>query len=87
MVRQRKGTPEGDLASKRFLETIKKKYGSKEAMHKHFVEMGRIGGRLSRNGGFASKKVGKDGLTGKERASLAGQKGGAMSKRRGKKKK
>lgn len=37
-------------------------------------------------GGFASLKVGKDGLTGWQRAKIAGRKGGTIS-RRGKSKK
>ena len=36
---------------------------------------------LGRTGGFASEKVGKDGLTGKQRAEIAGAKGGRKSKR------
>lgn len=32
-------------------------------------------------GGFASNEVGEDGLTGRERAKLAGAKGGAISRR------
>lgn len=32
-------------------------------------------------GGFASNEVGEDGLTGKQRAKLAGAKGGAISRR------
>lgn len=46
-----------------------------------YKEMGRLGGMTSKNGGFASEKVGKDGLTGKERARAAGAIGGAKSKR------
>lgn len=32
-------------------------------------------------GGFASNEVGEDGLTGRERAKLAGARGGAISRR------
>lgn len=46
-----------------------------------YGKIGSMGGRKSKNGGFASKKVGKDGLTGAERASIAGAKGGAVSRR------
>lgn len=35
----------------------------------------------SRLGGFASDKVGADGLSGRERARIAGQKGGRKSRR------
>ena len=43
--------------------------------------IGSKGGKLGRTGGFASDKVGADGLTGKERAKIAGSKGGIISKR------
>ena len=46
-----------------------------------YKEIGRKGGKRSTTGGFASQKVGKDGLTGLERARLAGAKGGRRSKR------
>lgn len=47
----------------------------------HFKEIGAIGGKRSNNGGFASSKVGADSLTGKQRAALAGSKGGKISRR------
>ena len=47
-----------------------------------YREIGRKGGKRSTTGGFASQKVGKDGLTGLERAKLAGAKGGRISKRK-----
>lgn len=47
----------------------------------YYSEIGRKGGKRSTTGGFASQKVGKDGLTGLERAKLAGAKGGRRSKR------
>lgn len=43
--------------------------------------MGRKGGQKSRNGGYASEKIGKDGLTGRQRAELAGRAGGMNSGR------
>lgn len=46
-----------------------------------YREIGRKGGKRSTTGGFASQKVGKDGLTGTERARIAGAKGGRRSKR------
>lgn len=46
-----------------------------------YINIGRKGGKRSTTGGFASQKVGKDGLTGAERAKLAGAKGGRKSKR------
>lgn len=48
----------------------------------HFYEMiGARGGRNGHTGGFASDKVGNDGLTGQQRASLYGKIGGRKSKR------
>lgn len=49
-----------------------------------YKKIGRIGGRNGTTGGFASDLVGEDGLTGLERAKIAGRKGGTIS-RRGKK--
>lgn len=56
--------------------TNKEKYGKD-----FYANIGRKGGKRSRNGGFASEKPGKDGLTGPERAKIAGTKGGKRSKR------
>ena len=64
--------------------------GGKKAAQKNITlhgkyfyrEIGRKGGKRSTTGGFASQKVGKDGLTGAERAKLAGAKGGRISKRK-----
>lgn len=49
-----------------------------EDFYKH---IGAKGGRLGKTGGFASDKVGKDGLTGRERARKAGSRGGTISQR------
>lgn len=46
-----------------------------------YGKIGAIGGRNSNNGGFASEKVGKDGLTGAQRAKIAGSIGGKISRR------
>lgn len=46
-----------------------------------YAEIGRKGGQNGKTGGFASTKVGADGLTGRQRARLAGAKGGHISKR------
>lgn len=43
--------------------------------------IGRKGGHNGHTGGFASDKVGKDGLTGWERASKVGSVGGKISRR------
>lgn len=46
-----------------------------------YKNIGRKGGKNGHSGGFACQEVGPDGLTGKERASIAGRKGGRISKR------
>jgi len=46
-----------------------------------YRRVGKIGGKISRSGGFASSLVGPDGLTGLERATVAGIKGGTASRR------
>lgn len=55
----------------------RKKYGSD-----YYARLGALGGKKSRNGGFASNVVGADGLTGRQRASAAGAVGGRISKRK-----
>lgn len=69
------GTREGGLKAK------------KANIAKHgegfYSKIGAKGGRMSCNGGFASTKVGEDGLTGIERAKIAGAKGGKKSTRAG----
>lgn len=47
-----------------------------------YRDIGRIGGANGHTGGFASETVGADGLTGLQRAVIAGAKGGRISKRR-----
>lgn len=66
------GRPEGGIKA---AETNKKLYGDK-----FYQEIGAKGGKKSRNGGFGSQKVGADGLTGKERAAIAGKKGGSTKR-------
>lgn len=46
-----------------------------------YARIGRKGGQSGHTGGFCSDKVGKDGLTGFERARIAGKKGGTISRR------
>lgn len=58
-------------------QTIKEKWGSD-----FYREIGRKGGKNGHTGGFASNVIGRDGLTGKERARIAGKKGGTISKRK-----
>lgn len=47
----------------------------------HFRRIGAIGGKLSKNGGFASQKTSPDGRTGQDRARAGGAAGGKRSKR------
>ncbi len=64
------------IGGKKTAKTILKRYGKD-----YYRNMGAIGGKRSRTGGFASLKVGQDGLTGKQRAVQAGYKGGKISRR------
>lgn len=67
------GTKNG---GRRAAATNKRKYGKD-----FYAEIGRKGGRNGHTGGFASDVVGKDGLTGVQRAKIAGAIGGRKSKR------
>jgi general stress protein YciG len=67
------GTKEG---GKKAAATNKSKYGNK-----FYANIGRKGGSNGHTGGFASDEVGADGLTGQQRAKIAGAKGGKISKR------
>lgn len=67
----------GTLEGGRKAATVNKtKYGAD-----FYARIGAIGGSRGRTGGFASENKGKDGLTGRERARLAGFKGGKISRR------
>lgn len=67
------------------MENKPKKRGSKHPLPREFYQkIGRKGGLAGRGNpdrGFASTKRGKDGLTGAERAKIAGAKGGKISRR------
>lgn len=67
------GTKEG---GRKAAATIKLKWGDD-----FYANIGRKGGRNGNTGGFASEVVGADGLTGPERARVAGSKGGKISRR------
>lgn len=67
------GTREGGLKAK---ETNRLRHGSD-----YYARIGAKGGHNGTTGGFASEKRGADGLTGIERAKIAGCKGGRISKR------
>lgn len=64
--------------AKKAVATVRERWG--ESFYKM---VGARGGRNSHNGGYASEKVGADGLTGRERARVAGAKGGRISRRTG----
>lgn len=57
-------------------ETNKAKYGPD-----FYRNIGRKGGTNGHDGGFASRDLGKDGLTGPERAKIYGSIGGKVSRR------
>ena len=66
-------------------QTIKEKYDAiylKKYGLTYYQYIGAKGGKKGRTGGFASKKVGEDGLTGIERARISGTIGGTISRRR-----
>ena len=71
------GTIEG---GRKAAATNCKRYGSD-----WYAKIGRKGGQNGHTGGFASEKIGDDGLTGFERARIAGAKGGHLSRRGAKK--
>lgn len=61
---------------------IKASMSNKRRHGKDFYsKIGKLGGQKSRGGGFASKIVGDDGLTGPERAKIQGKIGGQLSRR------
>lgn len=47
----------------------------------YYKKLGHLGGIVSSKGGFASDKVGHDGMTGRERARVVGARGGRLSRR------
>lgn len=67
------GTKEGGIKAR---NTNRERHGSD-----WYARIGRIGGTNGHTGGFASEVKGEDGLTGPERARIAGAKGGRISKR------
>lgn len=67
------GTREGGLKASK---TNRLRHGAN-----FYKRIGKLGGKNGTNGGFGSDKIGEDGLTGRQRASVAGAKGGAISKR------
>ena len=60
---------------------LKRFNGDEQALHEHMASIGARGGENGTDGGFASQRPGKDGLTGPERAALVGKIGGIKSRR------
>lgn len=56
--------------------TNKKLYGKD-----YYRTIGAMGGKNGHTGGFASNKIGADGLTGRQRAAIAGATGGRISRK------
>lgn len=67
------GTRAGGIKAR---NTNREKYGAD-----WYAQIGRKGGANGHTGGFASEEKGGDGLTGPERARIAGAKGGRISRR------
>lgn len=80
MARPAKGTAKGDQATIKWRNTMEQKYG-KDWRQSKMAKIGAKGGHNGSSGGFASDVVGDDGLTGRQRASIAGAKGGRIGKR------
>lgn len=76
MARPKKNTPAGKLATERWRKTMEEKYGG---ITEKMKQIGRIGGLNGKGpnykGGFAADR---------DRARIAGAKGGRVSRRKGK---
>lgn len=81
MARPKRGEPGADQAAKKWRATMLEKYGGQEGLTRKMQAIGAKGGKLSTTGGFASDKVGADGMTGRQRSIICGRIGGRKSKR------
>lgn len=85
MSRPRIGNRGYKESIKKWRATMLERYGGVDGLHKKMQACGAKGGKSGRGpdytGGFASSKIGEDGLTGYERARIAGAKGGHISRR------
>ena len=73
------------LGAQKGQQTKLEKLGGPEALKQWYIEIGKKGGEASASHvekGFSSPIIGRDGLTGKERAKTAGAKGGSASRTR-----
>ena len=79
-MRAKRGEPGAVETTNKWRATMQAKYG--ENWRERMRELGRKGGqKQGTQGGFACLERGADGLTGPERARIAGAKAGQISKR------
>lgn len=83
MTRMKRGEEGHAEAVAKWRKTMYEKYGGPEGVHAKMQAIGHKGGSQvpKTPRGFASNVVGKDGMTGLERAKAAGRKGGQISRR------
>lgn len=62
---------------KKMLKTLADKHGD---ISEYYSLKGKRAAGISKRSGFGADTIGKDGLTGRERAAIAGRKGGKRSK-------
>jgi len=72
MSRPKKGTKEAEEATRKWRETMQRKYGGAAGVHNMMSRIGRLGGARGFTGGFAANP---------ELAKQASAKGGRISKR------
>lgn len=75
MARPKKGAKGCEKANRKWRETMLKRYGGREALHKQMQSIGRVGGLNGHTGGLYGNP---------EKAREIGAKGGAISKRKSK---
>ena len=81
MARPRAGEPGYEQANEKWRKTMAERFGGEENVRDFFRRIGAIGGRHGHTGGFNSEKIGKDGLTGRQRSVICGRLGGKISRR------
>lgn len=69
---------EATIATKKMLKTIQDKYGD---VSEYYSEKGKKARGIPKLSGFGSDKIGKDGLTGRERAKKVSKLGGRPRKK------
>lgn len=85
MARPKKGEKGNEEANNKWRATMLKRFGGEEGLHRKMQHSGSLGGKsgcgANYTGGFASRLLDKEGLTGPERARKYGIIGGRKSKR------